>query len=48
MGDVEVELENCPACGHAMDQHHGRRCKLCDDAGDACAALEPGVESPGG
>ncbi len=44
----DVDLQNCPACGHPVSVHHGRHCKMCDERGDACAALEPGVESPGG
>jgi NADH pyrophosphatase NudC (nudix superfamily) len=45
---MDVEAEFCPACGHAMTVHHGRHCKVCDEAGETCAALEPAVESPGG
>jgi hypothetical protein len=44
----DVELENCPACGHAMTVHHGRHCTSCEASGETCPALEPGVESPGG
>lgn len=44
----DIEATNCPACGHRMDSHQGRHCKVCEDRGETCPALEPGVESPGG
>lgn len=44
----EIIVKNCPACGHEMEQHRGRHCLKCDGGGVECAALEPGVESPGG
>lgn len=44
----EIESSNCPACGHPMSAHHGRHCKVCEEQGDQCLALDPAAESPGG
>jgi hypothetical protein len=44
----EIQITECPACGHPMSSHHGRHCKDCERDGVECAALEGGVESPGG
>ena len=44
----EIEVANCPACGHPLEAHQGRHCRACEQDGESCGVLEPGVESPGG
>ena len=44
----DIQITDCPACGHSMSSHHGHHCKDCERDGVECAALEGGVESPGG
>lgn len=44
----QIVASNCPGCGHSMTLHRGRHCSKCEEGGVECAALEPGVESPGG
>ena len=48
IGMEEIHITECPACGHPMSSHHGHHCKDCERDGVECAALEGGVESPGG